>query len=145
MTPPVGWPVVRLRWLIAAQAVSVAAILVAGRAAAGQAAVGDQVPWVSLAVTAAVVSGAGNALWLLHLRRATGLRSRALLASMAAGATEADLAPVDPAAPEADAPLVAVPGMTLVHRPGCLLVVGKRTEPAGRDAGDREPCGWCRA
>ena len=135
MTSQLSWPGRRYRRLLVFQLAAVAVVVAAGRMTATRAAVGDQALGLSLAVVAAVAAGVGSGLWLASLSRAAGLRRRMLLARLDAGAGAGAVTP-----PEEGA-LVAVPGMTLAHRPDCPLVAGKRVEPVGAGG---EPCGWCR-
>ena len=136
MTSPPPWHLRNLGGLMLGQLLCIALVLAAGQAAANRASIHDQSAWLNMAVVAAVVSGLLNGVWLMRLRRATGRRRRTLLGHLDAAAEEPDSVAM---APPSDEPLVAVPGMTLVHRPGCPLVAGKRVEPAT----DGVPCGWC--
>jgi hypothetical protein len=128
--------------LVAAQVVCIAVVVASAEVLAGRASVGDQLLWVEVAVAAAVVSGALNGLWVIGLRRAVAARRAAVLNGLDAAADRDGIEPVTAATRtrERAEPLVAIRGMTLVHRSVCPLVAGKhvRATKAG------EPCGWCR-
>ena len=123
--------------VIVAQLLCLAGITAVAEVTAGQASVHDQAGWLSVATVAAIASGAFNTVWLVGARRATARRRQLLLADFdtAALAARADAAVVVP-----DEGLVAIPGMTLVHRASCPLVTGRSVEAASGG----EPCGWCR-
>lgn len=121
--------------LVAVQVACLVIILLAGEATAGRSSVHDQIVWVNVAVIAAVASALASGLWLVGLRRAMAARTRLVVQQVDAGSVADE---IDPACPTPH--LVAVPGMTLVHRPDCALVIGKQT----RRASAGEPCGWCR-
>jgi len=131
------WPRRGRWWLAAGQAACLATVVLAGRAGAERPAAGDQGAWVAIAITAALISAAGNGIWLAVLRRAATTRRRTVLARLDAGAGRR---PLPVAAGVAAGRLVMVPGLTLRHRPGCALVAGKAVVPA--TAGTRS-CGWC--
>lgn len=142
MRPAAPWPRRGRWWLFVGQTACLAAIATAGRASAERPSTDGQAVWVAVAVAAALISAAGNGIWLGTVRRATDSRRRLVIARLA-GPTDA-LIEADTAAPpviDGGSP-VMVPGLTLRHRPGCALVAGKSTVPATPDT---RPCGWCSA
>jgi hypothetical protein len=122
--------------LVLVQAVAVAVVVASAALAGTRDSVPDQVLWLNVAVSAAIVSGVANGVWLGRARRAIGRRRGALLAAL-------DRLPAkEPTGGEPT--LVALPGMTLFHRPTCPLVAGKAvTAVSGGERGHRQPCGWC--
>ena len=100
---------------------------------------GSQVRWTNVGVAGVIVLGAGNLLWLLRGKRATGQLRRHVLPLVALD----DHTPVE-ARPAS--PLVAGPDMTRFHRADCPLVAGKQVRAAAREShvrAGREPCGVC--
>ena len=141
MTADADWPRRGRWWLAVGQAASLAAIVLAGRASAHHAAAGGQGRWVAIAVTAALISAAGNGIWLAVLRRAATTRRRAVVARIDDRAGQAGRAGRPPLAIDNPAGRwIMVPGLTLRHRPGCALVTGRAVVPAPAEA---RPCGWC--
>ena len=134
----IAWPRRGRLWLLVGQVACLATIVLAGRASAERAAASGQAAWVAVAVAAALISAAGNGVWLAVLRRAANSRRQLVFATLDThtGATVPSSAV---AQGEASGP-VMVPGLTLRHRPGCALVAGKTVIPATPDT---EPCGWC--
>jgi drug/metabolite transporter (DMT)-like permease len=130
----IAWPRRGRLWLLVGQVACLAAIVLAGRASAERPASGGQGAWVAVAVAAAVISAAGNGIWLAVLRRVANGRRQLVFARLASPA-EAALGPADVAGG-----FVMVSGLTLRHRPDCPLVAGKSVVPASPDA---RPCGWC--
>jgi hypothetical protein len=124
--------------LLVGQLACLAAIVLAGRASAERPGAGGQGAWVAVALAGALVSAAGNGVWLGVLRRAATSRRRAIFARLAEYGDRASTG----AAGRADAAArpVMVAGLRLRHRPDCPLVVGKAVVSATADA---EPCGWC--
>jgi hypothetical protein len=59
--------------------VGIALIVVVWAVTSGQPAVGTQLPYINLAVGGVIVAGAGNALYLLGMRRAVHRRRQRLL------------------------------------------------------------------
>jgi hypothetical protein len=140
VTAASDWPRRGRWWLAVGQAACLATIVLAGRAGAERPATGGQGKWLAIAITAALLSAAGNGVWLAVLRRAATIRRRAVVTRLGAGAGRAGRrSALGPSGVVADR-RVMVPGLTLHHRPGCALVAGKAVVPAG--AGTR-PCGWC--
>lgn len=138
MTPATAWPRRGRWWLFVGQAACLAAIVAAGRASAERPAPDGQAIWLTMAVAAALLSAAGNGIWLGTARRATNTRRQLVVARLT---DPGDPLPEAAAAPwTGAAPSVMVPGLTLRHRPGCALVAGKEVVAAA--AGTR-PCGWC--
>ncbi len=131
------WPRRGRLWLLVGQAACLATIVLAGRASAERASSGGQGAWVAVAVAAALISAAGNGVWLGALRRAAN-RRRQLVLTRLTGKTER--AAVGSRALGAAGQAVMVAGLTLRHRPDCPLVAGKAVVPATADA---DPCGWC--
>jgi hypothetical protein len=117
VTTAIDWPRRGRWWLAVGQVACLATIVLAGRASAERPATGGQGAWVAIAITAALISAAGNGIWLAVLRRAATTRRRTVAARW-----------------------VMVPGLTLRHRPGCALVAGKAVVPA---TADTRSCGWC--
>jgi hypothetical protein len=78
-----------------------------------------QIAWLNLATVGAVIAAVADAAWLYYGRRAVGRRRRRVVP---------DLLPVAASAPVAVAAggWVWLPGTRRVHRPGCVLVLGKR-------------------
>jgi hypothetical protein len=91
---------------------------------------------LAVAVAAALISAAGNGVWLGTLRRAANGRRQRVFAHLA-GKAEAAAGPFTAGG---DVRAVMVAGLTLRHRPDCPLVAGKDVVPATADA---PPCGWC--
>ena len=99
----------------------------------------NQVRWTNVGVAGVIVLGAGNLLWLLRGKRATGELRRLVLPLVPIG----DDGPIE--VPRAD-PLVAGRDMTRFHRVDCPLVAGKRVSAARREAhvrAGRAACGVC--
>ncbi|HEV8625499.1 MAG TPA: hypothetical protein VG034_13655 [Acidimicrobiia bacterium] len=119
------------------QVACLAAIVLAGRASAERPASGGQGVWVAVAVAAALISAAGNGIWLAVLRRVANGRRQLVFARLGSPADPAMTGPADTAGG-----FVMVSGLTLRHRPDCPLVAGKAVVPATPDA---QPCGWCSA
>jgi hypothetical protein len=131
------WPRRGRLWLLVGQAACLATIVVAGRASAERASPGGQAAWVAVAVAAALISAAGNGVWLGALRRAANGRRHVVFTRLAANA---ERVPAGSGALGAAGQAVMVAGLTLRHRPDCALVAGKAVVPATADA---DPCGWC--
>ncbi len=132
------WPRRGRLWLLVGQAACLATIVLAGRASAERASSGGQGVWVAVAVAAALISAAGNGVWLGALRRAANRRRRLILTGLTG---KAERSAADSSADVGAAGQgVMVPGLTLRHRPDCPLVAGKAVVPA---TGDADPCGWC--
>lgn len=131
------WPRRGRLWLLVGQAACLATIVVAGRASAERASTGGQAAWVAVAVAAALISAAGNGVWLGALRRAANGRRQLVFTRLAANA---ERVPAGSGALGAAGQSVMVAGLTLRHHPDCALVAGKAVVPATADA---DPCGWC--
>ena len=134
----ITWPRRGRLWLLVGQAACLATIVLAGRASAERASSDGQGAWMAVAVAAALISAAGNGVWLSTLRRAANSRRRLVFTRLANKAEPA--AAGSPAAIGEGAQAVMVAGLTLRHRPDCPLVAGKDVVPATADA---QPCGWC--
>ena len=134
----IAWPRRGRLWLLVGQVSCLATIVLAGRASAERASSGGQGVWVAVAVAAALISAAGNGVWLSTLRRAANGRRQRVFTRLA-GKAERTVAG-SPAAIGEGVQTVMVAGLTLRHRPGCPLVAGKVVAPA---TADLEPCGWC--
>lgn len=137
------WPRQGRGWLYLGQAACLATIVAAGRASAERPGTDGQEVWVVMAVAAAVISAAGNGLWLGTVRRATNIRRRLIVGRLARPADPSATGggPTDRPRPASGSdPPVMVPGLRLRHRPGCPLVAGKPVVPA---TADTRPCGWC--
>jgi hypothetical protein len=145
----VPWPVAELIRVYAVNAASTVALLAAWWASSGTVRNSTQVMALAVAVTALVVSGSGNAVWLMVGRRAVGMRRAALRSRLEelVGSLDAQ-APLpypEPVAAADDAgPLLTLRNGTRYHRPGCELVTGKATVAWSADSrSDRKPCGVC--
>ena len=134
----IAWPRRGRLWLLVGQVSCLATIVLAGRASAERASSGGQGMWVAVAVAAALISAAGNGVWLATLRRAANGRRQRVLTRLAGKAERT--AAGSPAAIGEGGQAVMVAGLTLRHRPDCPLVAGKDVVPATADAA---PCGWC--
>jgi hypothetical protein len=146
-----------LRW---AFAILVAAIVigVAWYVAAGELSLNQQIGPMDGAVAGVVVSGFGNATWLLRGRRAVGERRRALLPDPVAQVQRARMSRGRSPAPVVDVrsaatPVVEVerflagPDMERYHLSACALAAGRAgwttmTRQEHTAAG-RKPCGVC--
>jgi hypothetical protein len=137
VTTAIDWPRRGRWWLAVGQVACLATIVLAGRASAERPATGGQGAWVAIAITAALISAAGNGIWLAVLRRAATTRRRTVAARLDARRGRRS---VQVPAGTAAARWVMVPGLTLRHRPGCALVAGKAVVPA---TADTRSCGWC--
>jgi hypothetical protein len=113
----------------ATQAVALGAILGGWFVGAGQHSSSDVWPWLALCLAGLGLSLTTNALALLTVRRRITRRLPALTLVAAAPDT-------------AGGGLVSGNGMTLFHRPDCILVAGKTVEVHRGDG--RQPCGMCR-
>ena len=134
----IAWPRRGRLWLVVGQVACLATIVLAGRASAERPSSGGQGVWVAVAVAAALISAAGNGVWLGTLRRAANGRRQQVFTRLAG---KAERTPAGSAAAIGDGvQAVMVAGLTLRHRPDCPLVAGKDVVPATADA---EPCGWC--
>ena len=134
----IAWPRRGRLWLLVGQVACLATIVLAGRASAERASSGGQGLWMAVAVAAALISAAGNGVWLSTVRRAANGRRQLVFARLADKAETA--AAGSPAAIGEGAPAVMVAGLTLRHRPDCPLVAGKDVVPATAAA---QACGWC--
>jgi hypothetical protein len=114
----------------ATQMVALGAILSGWFVAAGQHSSSGVWPWLALCLVGLGLSLMTNVLALFTLRRGIVRRFPAVkfMAAAAPG--------------RAGGEWVSGDGMTLFHRPDCLLVTGKHVE-AHRGNG-RRPCGMCR-
>lgn len=133
----ITWPRRGRLWLLVGQVACVAAIALAGRASAERPGAGGQGAWVAVAVAAALISAAGNGVWLGFVRRAANSRRRLVFGRLA---EHAGAAPPAAASAAAAGEPVMVAGLSLRHRADCPLVAGKAVVPA---TGDTQPCGWC--
>jgi hypothetical protein len=134
----IAWPRRGRLWLLVGQVACLATIVLAGRASAERPSSGGQGVWVAVAIAAALISAAGNGVWLGALRRAANGRRQRVFTRLA---DKAERAPADSSAAIGEGvQAVMVAGLTLRHRPDCPLVAGKDVVSATADA---EPCGWC--
>jgi len=104
---------------------------------------GDQQGWLALGIVALIISTASVAGWFR-----TGLRNVRRLQYALAGVARTHLTPTATAAhterSEPDAwPLVMVDGLTLYHRPDCLLVTGKAVRPSDGSTAVLTECRMC--
>jgi hypothetical protein len=125
---------------------------------AGDVSLNQQIGPVDIAVAGLLLSGLGNATWLLRGRRAVGERRRTLLPDPVAQvrrvrAVQGDIPPSDLQATHADVPAVSTEvflagsDMERFHRATCPLAAGRSgwttmTRQEHLDAG-RKPCGVC--
>lgn len=136
--PVAPWSPERVARFGAVQAAALAAILGGWFAAAGQHSSKGVWPWLSVCLAGLGLSFVTNAAALFTARRTINRRPVPIL----------DL--VEPAVtPETAGAsgLVSGEGMTLFHRPDCLLAAGKPVDRADRAAHEqlgRQPCGMCR-
>ena len=136
----IAWPRRGRRWLLVGQVACLATIAVAGRAAAERPGTGGQSSWVAIAVLAALISAAGNGVWLAVVRKAAGVRRLDVFTRLAIQVEPSGKVGLQQPAVAAAAPAVMIEGLTLRHRPDCPLVAGKAVVPA---ADDVPGCGWC--
>ena len=136
----IAWPRRGRGWLLVGQVACLVTIALAGRAAAERPGTGGQASWVAIAVLAALISAAGNGVWLAVVRKAAGARRHDVFARLAANLDPSDTVGGQQAAVAATASAVMIEGLTLRHRPDCPLVAGKTVVPAGDDVAG---CGWC--
>jgi hypothetical protein len=136
----IAWPRRGRRWLLVAQVACLATIALAGRAAAQRPGTGGQASWVAVAVLAALISAAGNGVWLAVVRKAAGVRRHDVFTRLAAHVDPSGKVGVQPPAVAATGSAVMIEGLTLRHRPDCPLVAGKAVVPAEDDV---PGCGWC--
>ncbi len=142
----VPWrPGTSARWWVA-QMVVAGVVIAAAWAAGGRGSVQGQIPWLNVAVLAAVVSAVANGLWIVSARRAFGARRRLVLGALDVTVHDGLDANPSPAGTPGEESPVAVPGLQRYHRPGCPLVAGRTLVAAtgpDHDAAGRVPCGWC--
>jgi hypothetical protein len=137
----IAWPRRGRRWLLVGQVACLATIVLAGRAAAERPGPSGQASWVAIAVAAALLSAAGNGVWLAALRKAASRRRHDVFTRLATHLEPSGAVTVPaPAAVAGSPPAVMIEGLTLRHRPDCPLVAGKAVVPAGDDV---PGCGWC--
>jgi hypothetical protein len=143
----VPWPLAELIRVYALNAAAVVALLAAWWAAAGTVRNTSQVTAIAVAVTAVVVSGSGNAVWLMVGRRAVGIRRTEVRtrieALVQALEDEGPAAYSEPATTSRS--LVTLPRATRYHRQDCPLVNGKPAIEWSAADGEapRVPCGVC--
>ena len=143
-----------VRWILAIGAGGVV-LAVSWYVCSGDASFNKQIGPLDAAVGGLVLSGLGNAMWLMRGRRVLGERRRALLPDpvlAAAGPVGAlrkvsGVPDVGGAATGDPGVFVAGEGMVRFHRPDCALAAGRGWAAASR--GDHEnlgrlPCGVCR-
>jgi hypothetical protein len=130
-----------------AQAGAIAIAVVAWNGSATKASPTGQISWASVAAFAVVVSGAVNALWLARARRIIGIRQRQVTALIQEVGDRHGPSPALGAGTRTDVTLVAVDGMGLYHRAGCVMLQGRPAARAGHaadhESAGRRPCGWC--
>ena len=147
--PDLGVPVLNIParrvWALA-QAGAIALAVIAWDGSATKASPTRQVFWAGVAAVAVAVSGTVNALWLARARRVVGFRQRQVMADIRAVGERHAPAPAR-GLEAGDATLVAVEGMALYHRVGCVLMRGRQGARPGHapdhEAAGRQPCGWC--
>jgi hypothetical protein len=144
----VPWPLAELIRVYAVNAAALIALLAAWWAAAGTVRNTSQVTAVAVAVTAVVVGGSGNAVWLMVGRRAVGIRRAEVRARLEAlvEVLQDELPAAYPEPTAAARSLVTLPNATRYHRPDCRLVTGKSAVVWSADDGRSTPrarCGVC--
>jgi hypothetical protein len=132
------WPRRGRLLLLVGQFACLATIVLAGRASAERPSTGGQGAWVAVAIAAALISAAGNGVWLGALRKAANSRRQLVLTRLGGKAERGAAGSAAAATTSGQAVMIA--GLTLRHRPDCPLVAGRAVVPATADA---EPCGWC--
>lgn len=141
-----------LRWVFAV-GVGAITIAVAWYICAGDATFNQQVGPVDAGVAGLLVTGLGNASWLLRGRRAVGERRRALLADIAQDPPPVPSGPLllstaAPSVAPATDLFVAGSDMTRFHRPTCALAQGRvgwvAMDRQEHEQAGRQPCGVCR-
>ncbi len=103
--------------------------------------VAHQTDSLNVGVAGVIVVGVANAIWLLSGRRRVAFRRRRLARLLADRCGEPSASPTVPEPRSGDL-LVGVAGGRLSHRPGCPLLAGRATVPAGSEG--QRPCGVCR-
>jgi hypothetical protein len=134
------WTSGQIRLVVGLGLLGAALVVVAYLRAADEARLEDQLAWVNLGVIGLLVAGTGAGASLLAGRRAIGLRRLRLLHDPVPRATPT------PAAVDEAVQRVWVPGSSLVHRPGCQLVLGKdadEVDPGGARQLHLRPCAVC--
>ncbi len=143
LAPPA---VLGVPWALA-QAGAIAIAVVAWNGSATKASPTGQISWAGLAAVAVAVSGAVNALWLARARRVIGIRQRQMTTLIQEVGDRRGPSPALGAETGADVTLVAVDGMGLYHRAGCVMLQGRPAARAGHapdhESAGRRPCGWC--
>ena len=115
----------------ASQAVALGAIVGGWFVGAGQHSSSGVWPWLSLSLAGLAASLVTNAVALFTFhQRVSGRFAKFTLTESRVPNTVGEGS-------------VSGPGMTLFHRPDCLLVAGKNVVAADR-AGDLQSCGMCR-
>ena len=132
-----------------AQGGAIALALLAWNGSATKASPTGQISWVAVAALAVAVSGTVNALWLARTRRVIGIRQRQVTIRIREVGDRYGPSPALETGTGGDITLVAVEGMGLYHRVGCILMHGRPGAKAGRapdhESAGRRPCGWCLA
>lgn len=103
-----------------------------------------QTAWTAVSIGGLIIAGTGNALWLLHGRRAVAEQQRRLLSLPVTA--RAETAPRREEARPTEDVVVATDTMTRYHRPDCPLVAGKDVRAAevrDHQQKGRRPCGVC--
>ena len=142
LAPPAVLGVVAL-----AQGGAIALAVVAWNGSATKASPTGQISWAGLAALAVAVSGAANAVWLARARRVIGIRQRQMAARIREVGDRHGPSPALGTGTGGDVTLVAVEGMALYHRVGCVLLQGRPGIRAGHapdhESAGRRACGWC--
>ena len=125
------WTRGRVAGFGAIQAGVLAVILAGWYTAAGQHSSSEVWPWLAVCLTGLGLSAAANGVAFFGGHRAIMRRPLPTI-----GVSQSTRA-------VAHDGLVSGAGMTMFHRPNCLLVAGKNVIAADR-AGELEPCGMCR-
>jgi hypothetical protein len=148
MSAPTPWRPSHARWCGAIAAIGAIGQIACWYEASGQVTLRDQLPWAAgasvFAALCAVAAGAWLGVGSVALRRA---RVQALAdARDLFGIPQPSTGVIAGAQVYADAELVTSPRMTMVHRPGCLVVRGKSVEPISATDAERaglHSCGIC--
>lgn len=130
-----------------AQGGAIALAVIAWNGSATKPSPTGQISWAGLAALAVAVSGAVNAVWLARARRVIGIRQRQLTARIQEVGDRHAPSPALGTGTAGDVTLVAVAGMALYHRVGCVLLQGRpgirAAHAPDHESAGRRPCGWC--
>ena len=125
-------PPALLGFVALAQGGAIVLAVVAWNGSATKASPTGQISWAAVAALAVAVSGTVNALWLGRSRRVVGLRQRQVIVRIQEVGDQYGPSPAPGTGTGGDITLVAVDGMSLYHRVGCVLMHGRPGARAGR-------------